>query len=1132
MKRIGLHLAVWLAIGSSVSWQIQAQDATIRIHATQPGISGPVTVRAIIRKSDGGNVQGEWGESTWPRVAFTGKAMTPTTLVQVPPGTTQITIGKGPDYLPRTITTNLAPGGTYTIAAPLVPVLNLYGRGWRPGEIHAHFMHGERQINRTLEDIFAMSAAGGATFVSLCQEHYGAGTLTKQEMLSAVTAFDNSECKLWLGAEEPKNAWGHHASIVADPWKIRSPLPYWIGINDVQKQGGVVIPVHPQRGFPGRNDGGSSWYVFPYNNFYKAYPLHALLGNLDGWSGVSDEAYSPYLLPPYFKLLELGSKIPLLADSDVAFDRPSNGLKSPGFWTSYFFTGNQTVTRNSITHAIRSGRVMATTGPLVLFSIDGNMPGATLPADGATRRIRITANYSFNPWTLSSHSFLTGESCRISRIDLFRNGEVIKTWQPNAPFTTVEHLISENTSGSHYMVRVLGNEGAWMAGYASPIYFDNTTRPRHPRPFTGLVKGRLYDARGGAAVAGSVSCSRNGAKMWTLQTDSQGRFQAYVPLDAELTATDNSGRRLTRNLLNYEPAYKFCHNLRDNYSTNMEASVTAFTATVGVMEWEFPMGYQNPGSYLRMTLSGNAAMTNFAIVSAPSPTPGKQNTEITTIIVDKTQVQPGDMLNYAVIFRQTQGRVPAEEFSVDVKGWHPNYPRLYTKYGTSFHLNNIARAAIPIGGGFYVRQGSVFVPSWVANINASTPGIRLSAVVRGSNHEEASILISVGPSRRALAVSSTWDGLPANWGEDGVGPVRFHRQLTSQVRYSDYRRMAIRFTLNGQTVTVNPQLDTTHVADADNALFEDRFYYDGQCEPQFRNIPFRDRVRTQPTVSFAGVPVFNPQDHHSSQGNGSTNTNVVQLPIQSSWFGPKIGHERFVFWQHQAGYIAATVLSQTNFVSAQLLRGGQPTASGWQARGVDDFNRDGMADLAFQHTDRRTSFWYLRNAQYSNAVPVVGGKTASDGWSLRAVGDLSGDGRSDLLWHHSSGNVALWTMNVTNMVSSTWLAQTAWTAPAAIVDINRDSKKDILLQPINGTPVVWTMDGTNYLRTEYLRHVGTGWRLAGSADFNGDGRYDLLWQHTSGLLNIWFMDGTTFVRSVSLIGGRSVAPEWQAIGAK
>ena len=145
----------------------------------------------------------------------------------------------------------------------------------------------------------------------------------------------------------------------------------------------------------------------------------------------------------------------------------------------------------------------------------------------------------------------------------------------------------------------------------------------------------------------------------------------------------------------------------------------------------------------------------------------------------------------------------------------------------------------------------------------TTAAIEMYATVRPNGiAEDAQVLLRVGPTQRALLVSSTSDGLPASWEEIGIGPCNFRRDYTDfLVRYSDYRTMVVNLTLNGQPITLNPTADTAHVADADDSVFYEPFFYDGQCEPQYRNIPFRDPVRTQPPpTDFSTVPIEDPPD--------------------------------------------------------------------------------------------------------------------------------------------------------------------------------------------------------------------------------------------------------------------------------
>src|SRR5205814_977105 len=188
-------------------------------------------------------------------------------------------------------------------------------------------------------------------------------------------------------------------------------------------------------------------------------------------------------------------------------------------------------------------------------------------------------------------------------------------------------------------------------------------------------------------------------------------------------------------------------------------TIEPFKNLVQTMRWEFPIGYQPSASYVRTNLSAAAAMSNFSIVSAPAPTTNKTTSEIVMLLLDKTQVQIGDTINYAVIFRQPKGVTPTETLSAEWRGWDVSHPRMYNRYGQVFQYNDGAAFLVNLGGGFYLRQGSVVVPSWTDNPTETTAGMKLYATVRsGSILEEAALLVPVGPTKRELLVSSTWDG--------------------------------------------------------------------------------------------------------------------------------------------------------------------------------------------------------------------------------------------------------------------------------------------------------------------------------------------------------------------------------------
>jgi hypothetical protein len=42
---------------------------------------------------------------------------------------------------------------------------------------------------------------------------------------------------------------------------------------------------------------------------------------------------------------------------------------------------------------------------------------------------------------------------------------------------------------------------------------------------------------------------------------------------------------------------------------------------------------------------------------------------------------------------------------------------------------------------------------------------------------------------------------------------------------------------------------------------------------------------------------------------------------------------------------------------------------------------------------------------------------AGTGWSVKLIGDFNGDAKSDILWQHTDGSVAIWLMNGLNEFS-------------------------------------------------------------------------------------------------------------------
>jgi serralysin len=207
----------------------------------------------------------------------------------------------------------------------------------------------------------------------------------------------------------------------------------------------------------------------------------------------------------------------------------------------------------------------------------------------------------------------------------------------------------------------------------------------------------------------------------------------------------------------------------------------------------------------------------------------------------------------------------------------------------------------------------------------------------------------------------------------------------------------------------------------------------------------------------------------------------------------------------------------------------------WKAVGTGDFNGDGRSDILFQNTDGQVAIWEMNGTS-----PIAGGSQwvgANPGpdWKAVGTGDFNGDGKSDILFQNTDGQVAIWEMNGTNPIAggSQWVGANPgpdWKV-VGTGDFNDDGRSDILWQNTDGQAAIWEMDGTNQIAggSQLVgANPGPDWKVVGTGDYNNDGHSDILFQNTSGQAAIWEMDGT------NVIGGGLVGPNpgpsWRAVG--
>jgi hypothetical protein len=196
-----------------------------------------------------------------------------------------------------------------------------------------------------------------------------------------------------------------------------------------------------------------------------------------------------------------------------------------------------------------------------------------------------------------------------------------------------------------------------------------------------------------------------------------------------------------------------------------------------------------------------------------------------------------------------------------------------------------------------------------------------------------------------------------------------------------------------------------------------------------------------------------------------------------------------------------------------------------------DMNGDGRMDLLWQHEmDGSLAAWLMQGQTLREGLLLTPPNVSDLDWKVSGGGDVDGDGRPDLIWHHQGdGRLAAWLMNGSRQIEGRLLSpeavpDTGWQV-RAVTDFDNDGHPDLIWQHDDGREAVWFMNGLSAISGNLLAPpsvTDTAWRIAGSGDFDADGQQDLVWQHLDGRIAVWLMSGTSLRDGYVL---SSIAPQ-------
>ena len=443
---------------------------------------------------------------------------------QLPAGRTQLRITRGLETRAVERVLDIPAGGDLELTIELERVVDLRKRGWYAGDSHVHMLHGERTIPVTFDDVALAAQAQDLQYLSLAQD-WILESVTPEKLESELGGRSTPGSVLTWNLEAPKNYYrGDAGRCLGHCWSIgmsgrapggqsvidvlmsasahdyQSEKPSFANFEShqlIHAQGGTVFYTHPARWWTGSWGGKGGYPVEEkkrISNLAVELPLDTVLGptydGLDVLTGVGELEANAMAFELWCLLLNHGYRVAATGSSDACFDRPGGAL--PGTARTYTWLPG-TFSLPAVAKATAQGHTFATTGPLLLVTVDGKAPGSAFNAAG-------------QPHTMEIEAWACGTDAKgLTRLEILRNGKVMHTNLLTTPTLSIStNLTITESDSAWFSVRLVGGDPRTQCAISGAFFFD--AKPfLPPAPVPAQISVEFVDADTGAPLSGSVT---------------------------------------------------------------------------------------------------------------------------------------------------------------------------------------------------------------------------------------------------------------------------------------------------------------------------------------------------------------------------------------------------------------------------------------------------------------------------------------------------------------------------------------------------------------------------------------------------------------------------------------------------
>jgi hypothetical protein len=298
------------------------------------------------------------------------------------PGTYTLAVSKGFEYVQRKETIEVKPGSAAAREYKLARWTDMPSRGWYSADDHIHLRRSPEDNPAILrwvaaEDLHVGNILEMGDFWATFYSQYAFGERGRYQEAGRV---------LSPGQEEPRTPEiGHTISLAANEF-VRFQRDYYSYdrlFDRVHELGGVTGFAHQGMSFRG----------------YRGMTLNTLRGKTD-FLELAQFCVpgGPLLLQHYYYFLDLGIRLTALAGSDFPWcgrgpDFGFSETQGAQIGNARFYTRvDGPFSFDRWLAAVKAGHTFVTTGPMVLLTVNGRIPGDTIDvAPGSTLRISAEA---------------------------------------------------------------------------------------------------------------------------------------------------------------------------------------------------------------------------------------------------------------------------------------------------------------------------------------------------------------------------------------------------------------------------------------------------------------------------------------------------------------------------------------------------------------------------------------------------------------------------------------------------------------------------------------------------------------------------------------------------------------------